>query len=214
MRELTGDTIIRVRRSRPEPRKREITGDTKIRLSQIKDLKDWALEMAQDEAAPEGTVHHWSDGDHVKKNGKWVPVQNKKEITMSMGPGPVKEKAYIQNFINKYNKGIYPETIEGFAKITKSEIYKPGSNKLTKDQENLINNGIKTLKQLTGSSFDNILIIRNPKLVNQSTVAQMHPKYPGTIMISINHQFWNNAELRKKYLDQTSTGNPAHPFLH
>ena len=143
-----------------------------------------------------------------------MPVQNKKEITMSMGPGPVKEKAYIQNFINKYNKGIYPETIEGFAKITKSEIYKPGSNKLTKDQESLINNGIKTLKQLTGSSFDNILIIRNPKLVNQSTVAQMHPKYPGTIMISINHQFWNNAELRKKYLEQTSTGNPAHPFLH
>ena len=77
MRELTADTIIRVRRPRPEPRKRELTGDTRIRLPQIVDLKDWALEMAQDEAAPEGAVHHWSDGDHVKKNGKWVPVQNK-----------------------------------------------------------------------------------------------------------------------------------------
>ncbi len=41
MRELTGDTIIRVRRPRPEPRKRELTGDTRIRLSQIKDLADW-----------------------------------------------------------------------------------------------------------------------------------------------------------------------------
>lgn len=41
MRELTGDTIIRIRRSRPEPRKRELTGDTRIRLSQIKDLREW-----------------------------------------------------------------------------------------------------------------------------------------------------------------------------
>ena len=85
MRELTADTIIRVRRPRPEPRKRELTGDTRIRLSQIVDLKDWALEMAQDEAAPEGAVHHWSDGDHVKKNGKWVPViNNKKEVTRTL----------------------------------------------------------------------------------------------------------------------------------
>ncbi|MBO7612926.1 MAG: hypothetical protein J6S81_03815 [Treponema sp.] len=85
MRELTADTIIRVRAPRPEPRKRELTGDTRIRLSQIVDLKDWALEMAQDEAAPEGAVHHWSDGDHVKKNGKWVPViNNKKEVTRTL----------------------------------------------------------------------------------------------------------------------------------
>jgi hypothetical protein len=36
MRELTADTIIRVRRPRPE-----LTGDTRIRLSQIKDLAAW-----------------------------------------------------------------------------------------------------------------------------------------------------------------------------
>ena len=79
MRQLTAETRIRVRASLPLPRKRELTGETRIRLSQIKDLKDWALEMAQDEAAPEGTVHHWSDGDHIKKNGKWVPVAEAKK---------------------------------------------------------------------------------------------------------------------------------------
>ena len=54
MRQLTAETRIRVRPSLSLPRKRELTGETRIRLSQIKDLKDWALEMAQDEAAPEG----------------------------------------------------------------------------------------------------------------------------------------------------------------
>ena len=83
MRELTGDTIIRVKASRITPARKPLTGDTRIKLSQIKDLKDWALEMAQDEAAPEGTVHHWSDGDHVKKNGKWVPVNNSKKESVS-----------------------------------------------------------------------------------------------------------------------------------
>lgn len=51
-----------------------LTADTKIRLSQIIDLKDWV----KDEAAPEGTVHHWSDGDHIKKNGEWIPVEETK----------------------------------------------------------------------------------------------------------------------------------------
>lgn len=41
MRELTADTIIRVRRPLPLPRKRELTGETKIRLSQIKGLREW-----------------------------------------------------------------------------------------------------------------------------------------------------------------------------
>ena len=43
MRELTADTIIRVRRPRPEPRKRELTGDTRIRLDQIKELKPFYI---------------------------------------------------------------------------------------------------------------------------------------------------------------------------
>lgn len=209
MRELTGATRIRIKRPRPE-----LTGDTRIRLNQVRDLKDWALEMAQDEAAPEGAVHHWSDGDHVKKNGKWVPVQNKKEITMSLGAEPVKEKSYIRNFIIKHNKGVFPETIEGFAKVTKSDIYKPGETKLSEEQRTTIDAGIKRLKELTGSSFKHVLILRNPKLAKVGTVAQMYPNYPDTIMINLNNNFWNNAEKRNMILQDASTKNIAHPFLH
>ncbi|MBO6100109.1 MAG: hypothetical protein J6P07_02090 [Spirochaetaceae bacterium] len=215
MRELTADTIIRVRRPRPEPRKRELTGDTRIRLSQIADLKDWALEMAQDEAAPEGTVHHWSDGDHIKKNGKWVPVQRQeKEITMSMGTEPVQEKRCIQNFIEKHNKGVYPKTVEEFAKISNSDIYQPGKTKLTAYQSQLIETGIRRLKECTGNSFKHILIIRNPELAEHITVAQMHPKYPDTIMLNFTNNYWNDETQQKDYLSQTSTKDPAHPFLH
>ena len=98
MRELTADTIIRVRAPLPLPRKRELTGDTRIKLSQIVDLKDWALEFTQDEAAPEGTVHHWSDGDHIKKNGKWVPVENKKIASSKMRLKENKKES-ITNFV-------------------------------------------------------------------------------------------------------------------
>ena len=192
----------------------EMTGNTKIRLSQIVDFKDWVLEMTQDEAAPEGTIHHWSDGDHVKKNGKWVPVSGAKEVTMSVGTTPVKEKSRIRDYLIKHNKGVFPDTIEGFAKITKSEIYNADKTKLSEEQKSLINDGIKTLKELTGSSFDNVLIIRNPDIVHKNTVAQMHPKYPGTIMININQGYWNDAEKRNEYLKQISTKKPAHPFLH
>ncbi len=193
---------------------RQLTGDTKIRLSQIVDLKDWVLEMTQDEAAPDGTIHHWSDGDHVKKNGKWVPVSGAKEVTMSVGNTPVKETSRIREFLTKHNKGVFPKTIEEFAKVTKSEIYNPEKSKLTVEQKTLINDGMKTLKEMTGSSFDNVLIIRNSKIVHKTTVAQMHPKYPGTIMINIRQGYWNNPAKRKFYLEQTSTKNPAHPFLH
>lgn len=41
MRQLTGDTRIRIKGPLPLPRKRELTGDTRIRLSQIKDLAEW-----------------------------------------------------------------------------------------------------------------------------------------------------------------------------
>ena len=108
MRQLTAETRIRVRPSLPLPRKRELTGDTRIRLSQIVDLKDWALEMAQDEAAPEGAVHHWSDGDHVKKNGKWVPVQKKtqkqekhaeRQLATRYSPGT--EKSHFSSYLEK-----------------------------------------------------------------------------------------------------------------
>ena len=99
MRELTAETVIRIKAPLPLPQKAArppLTGDTKIRLSQIVDLKDLALEMAQDEAAPEGAVHHWSDGYHIKKNGKWVPLE-KKEIKMAANG-----KATTQSLTQKY----------------------------------------------------------------------------------------------------------------
>lgn len=104
MRELTAETRIRVRAPLPLSRKRELTGDTRIRLSQIVDLKDWALEFTQDEAAPEGTVHHWSDGDHIKKNGQWVPVAN--------------SKREVSRVLNSENKTSTEQTGEESSNIT------------------------------------------------------------------------------------------------
>lgn len=44
MRELTGDTRIRIKKPLSLPCKRELTGDTRIRLSQIKDLAEWVAD--------------------------------------------------------------------------------------------------------------------------------------------------------------------------
>ena len=90
-----------------------------MKLSQIVDLKDWVLEMAQDEAAPEGTVHHWSDGDHIKKGGKWVPIDNNSKKLAVTGeksrPLSKQEKLYVDtNFHN--------ETIDNIVKSINPKI--------------------------------------------------------------------------------------------
>lgn len=66
MRELTADTIIRVRRPRPELRKRELTGDTRIRLSQIKDLLTWRF--TNDQKDKNGKEHSEKNGQFVKQH--------------------------------------------------------------------------------------------------------------------------------------------------
>ena len=76
MRELTGDTIIRVRAPRPEPRKRQLTGDTRIRLSQIVDLADWI----EDRSFKDGDVTTHADGSMWKRisPGKWQKIKKDK----------------------------------------------------------------------------------------------------------------------------------------
>jgi hypothetical protein len=74
MRQLTADTVIRVKASRPP-----LTGDTRIRLWQIKGLKEWI----EDTDKP-GTVKHWpsDDKDHRKQpDGSW-PVVGSEEDKM------------------------------------------------------------------------------------------------------------------------------------
>lgn len=77
MRELTGDTRIRIRKPRPA-----LTGDTRIRLSQIVDLLTWRL--AQDKKDRNGAEHSDKNGRFVKQNGggkKKTAAQRKFEQT-------------------------------------------------------------------------------------------------------------------------------------
>lgn len=214
MRELTADTIIRVRKPLPLPRKRELTGDTRIRLSQIVDLKDWALEMAQDEAAPEGTVHHWSDGDHVKKNGKWVPVQQGKESRMATTGRPEK-KSLTQSFFDKHYNGKVPKTkkeINQFIKDSGAEKYDPKSrtpiNRFTK-------RGMEVMKAITGGDFKTVLFIKNPEVIDSGTAAQVVRGMPGVLMINPENEYWKDPEARNDFVENyTSTKNIYHVFLH
>ena len=76
MRVLTADTIIRVRASRPVPKKKPLTADTRIRLSQIVDLAAWVEDRKK---AKPGEVRTWSDGDYRKnEDGSWTPVDKEK----------------------------------------------------------------------------------------------------------------------------------------
>ncbi len=228
MRELTGDTIIRVRRPRPEPRKRELTGDTRIRLSQIVDLKDWALEMAQDEAAPEGTVHHWSDGDHVKKNGKWVPVQkstNRKEEPAerqlaSKNISSKYETGYMLKYIEKlYGKGKYCPSIKDFVIKSKCQEYKKGTPVLTKnniDIEPEITDGLEALKKLTGVKFKHVIFLDSSRGVPGDTIATTWPAEPfnDTLIINKDNPYWYNKRAQTKLLKDSSTKLKVHIFLH
>ena len=227
MRELTGDTRIRVRRPRPEPRKRELTGDTRIRLSQIADLKDWALEMAQDEAAPEGAVHHWSDGDHVKKNGKWVPVQKKtqkqerpeeRQLASRYNPSLDDSKffAYIESL---YGEKKCCPSIKSFIKKSKAQVYKKDDPILTSNGTNIepeITNGLTKLKEVTGEQFDNVIILDTTKGMDGGIIGEVFDANPfrRTLLINKDSPYWTDEEFLKDFLEKTSTKIKEHVFFH
>lgn len=217
MRELTGDTRIRVRRPRPEPRKRELTGDTRIRLSQITDLKDWALEMAQDEAAPEGTVHHWSDGDHVKQNGKWVPVgshNETKEVRMAAN-GKATKQSLTKKYFDEHYNGKTPRTkkeIRQFIKDTGAVLYDPKSKN---GMSQFTKNGLKEMARITGGHFDTVVFVSNPEVIEKDTIAQIVRGMPGFLMINHKNRYWDDEKYRNEILSMyTSTDSIYHPFFH
>lgn len=80
MRELTADTIIRVRRPRPE-----LTGDTRIRLSQIKDLADWVEDRKYQvgEISQKTGLQKQPDGSWKEPNLKQRTRTLKSEATSS-----------------------------------------------------------------------------------------------------------------------------------
>jgi hypothetical protein len=80
MRQLTDDTVIRVKASRPP-----LTGDTRIRLRQIVDLKDWHDKLIKDfrDKTETGTVRRWSDGKlHEKTNKGWRVLPHYREYNV------------------------------------------------------------------------------------------------------------------------------------
>ena len=228
MRELTAETIIRVKAPLPLPRKRELTGETRIRLSQIVDLKDLVLEMAQDEAAPEGTVHHWSDGDHIKKNGKWVPVQKnlqkqeepRERQLASKNISSTYETGYMLKYIEKlYGKGKYCPSIKDFVTKSKCQEYKKGTPVLTKnniDIEPEITEGLETLKKLTGVKFKHVIFLDSSKGLPGDTIATTWPADPfrETLIINKENPYWFNKRAQTKLLKDSSTKMKAHLFLH
>ena len=217
MRELTAQTRIRVRAPLPLPRKRELTGDTKLRLSQIVDLKDLVLEMAQDEAAPEGAVHHWSDGDHIKKNGKWVPVQNQnegKENTMASN-GKANNISLTRAFFDKHYNGKIPKTdaeIKQFIKDAKAVEFDPRSEKYI---NRFTKRGLAELKEVTGASFKHVIFVKNPKVIAKDTIAQIVRGMPDVLMINPKNKYWRKPKARRKFVERnTSTKSIYHAFLH
>lgn len=108
MRELTGDTRIRIKRPRPE-----LTGDTRIRLSQIKDLADWVED--KHDKADWGTVREWADGKlHVKTPHGWK-LATQAEVKRAKKVGPVESytKASRQKAKTKH-----PSTAKKMQKLT------------------------------------------------------------------------------------------------
>lgn len=111
MRQLTADTIIKIKSTRPE-----LTGDTKIRLSRVIGLKEWHDYLIQDfrDKTATGTVRRWADGKlHEKTDKGWrvLPhhreynvVRNKKEEKKNRKnpqPSGVATQQQFDNFIDE-----------------------------------------------------------------------------------------------------------------
>lgn len=104
MRVLTSDTIIRVRKPLPLPRKRELTGETRIRLSQIVDLLTWRLTK-----------------DKKDRNGKEHSDKNGRFVKQSEGKNNQKTKATKAKRIRRSGSTLKPFTIEKTQTVVKRD---------------------------------------------------------------------------------------------
>lgn len=185
MRELTGSTIIRVRRPRPEPRKRELTGDTRIRLSQIKDLREWVEDYRH---ANPGDVRRWADGKlHIKRNHGWQVVTNPEEYLPKemTPPGKIKKfpkevttekeyKEFVDNLFKRNYKDM-PNYIH-FPDINKKLAFQLGITDKTqfiyKEDYKHINPARKGDEEQSLSKGEYLLI---PKVLKQAKKAYFDP---------------------------------------
>lgn len=101
MRQLTADTVIKVRTSHPA--KKPLTADTRIRLSQISDLWTW------DRSFKDGDVTTHADGSVWKRDapGKWHKV---------------KEDKYTRQAKEEYKKNPFDKNGFHFIKNSKGNI--------------------------------------------------------------------------------------------
>lgn len=111
MRQLTADTIIKIKSTRPE-----LTGDTKIRLSRVIGLKEWHDHLIQDfrDKTATGTVRRWSDGKlHEKTDKGWRVLPHYREYNVAQNkhedkknrktpqPSGVATQKQFDNFIDE-----------------------------------------------------------------------------------------------------------------
>lgn len=188
---------------------RTLTADTKIRLSEIKELKNFI----KDKAAPEGTVHHWSKGDYIKQNGKWVPLENGKEKTMATTGK--QEKSLTQKYFEKHYNGKVPKTeaeIKQFIKDIGANVHNP---KGTDYMNRITKRGLEVLKSVTGGNFKTVMFTSNPEIISEGTAAQIIRGMPGVLMINPNNEYWADLEKRNEFVNNfTSTKNIYHAFFH
>lgn len=132
MRQLTADTVIRVKASRLP-----LTGDTRIRLRQIVDLKDWVED--KHDKADWGTVREWADGKmHVKTPHGWR-LATQSEIKRARKVGPIesytkasrikaktKTKSTAQKMEKLVNKKEIHRAIEEFNNTKEEKLYDLG----------------------------------------------------------------------------------------
>lgn len=176
-------------------------------------VTDQVWRETQDKAAPEGTVHHWSSGDHVKHNGKWEPVEAGIEQTMSTKGE--KRKSLCKEYFNKHYKGRIPSTkteIKTFINDIKATEYNPKGtdvlNRITK-------RGLEELKKVTGGKFNNVIFTNNKEIIRKGTAAEIIRGMPSTILINPDNEYWKDTKKRLEFVKNcTSTKSIYHVFFH
>lgn len=157
MRELTADTIIKVRAIHKAPAKKTLTGDTVIRLSQISDL----VEDKHDKA-DYWTVRVWADGrKHIKTPHGWR-IATQEEIKTARKAGPLENYTKAGRVKAKQKKEKHGKTMQKL--LNKKEIHQAIEDFKNTKEEKLYDLGAikpvakSRIKKATGLEPDKVIL--------------------------------------------------------
>lgn len=112
MRTLKADTIIKIKKPRPE-----LTGDTKIRLSRIIGLKEWHDNLIQDLRKEE-----YKEIPNVIKNAKQAILEKGTGDFKLLFPDKQNPNKVNKIILSKMNRGNFIVTV---GKVDKGNAYEP-----------------------------------------------------------------------------------------